>query len=697
MSVKPLFYCAPFALGLMLSLATHASAQSQLPVPAVNLQGARSYAVIETAFDWPNFTGDPFDYISHDVRVAVKTPSGKTVSLPAFFDGGTTWRARHTPDAPGVYRVTGIFDNGKKLNLRAQTPRWSVGATDKAASDWVRIDARNPRRFSLPDGARFYPFGMNQAWTGGEQKNYEEKFARLQGAHLNWSRIWMNHWDGKNLDWPADGKITVGQIDLKAARYWDSIIQSADRHNVYVQMTIQHHGQYSLKVNPNWNDNPWNVANGGFLQSPAAFFTNARARELTKRKLRYIVARYGYSPHIMAWELWNEVQFSNAAQTGKWDDVAAWHREMTNFLHAQDAYHHLITTSSDAPPAVYAPVDYYQYHSYPIYQIPVLSRAHFESQEWPAKPWFVGEFGPDQSKDRPDEWTLHSGLWAGLMSDAAGAAQYWEGDRVERDNLYFHFAALSAFLKQSDFGRHDAQSPTQSAPIVIATPEKTALKLTLNGGWGAAKQSEFDLSDADAIAAFGQLPSYFQGENHRDLNPVPLQLHFNLPKPAILTLTLAQVAKAGAHLRVASGGVAVDYPFAATEEDTKLNRVISIPVEAGPQTVTLENSGQDWIVLGDLTIPDAAPTLDGRARASNDWVMGWFYNRAGIESATPPSLAGGTATIATLAAGDYRVTWWDTLAGQPLKTETVRADNNGLRLQIPSIARDIAVWAQRAK
>ena len=663
----------------------------------VNQQGTRAYPKIETAFEWPNFAGDPFDYRSHDVRVRIAGPNGAIVSLPAFFDGGTTWRVRHTPKSPGVYKVVGVYDNGQKLNLTAQTPRFNVGKNSVTRDSWVRVDAQNARRFSLADGRRFYPFGMNQAWTGGGQKDYEAKFADLQKSGLNWSRIWMNHWDAKNLDWAQSGKTPIGDIDLNVARKWDGIIQSADRHNVWVQIAIQHHGQYSLKVNPNWGENPWNVANGGFLNSPDEFFTNARARDLTKRKLRYMVARYGYSPHIMAWELWNEVQFSAAAQDGQWDAVAAWHREMADFLRDQDVYDHLITTSSEIPPEVFAPVDYYQRHAYPINLIPVLSAEHFTGKEWPVKPEFVGEFGPDNTKDRPDEWTMHSGLWAGLMSDNAGAAQYWEGDRIERDNLYFHFAAASALLKQSGFSAQDQRQMVRRVAAQIETPDRTDLKLSFSGGWSSVKQSEFDLSNADDVSAFGQLPTYFQGDNHRDMNPKPLQLQLNLPRPATLILTLKQVAKAGANLRVSSGGKTVDYPFPATDSDAKLDQEIAIPVAAGPQTVTLENTGQDWIVFNNLSVPDAAPILAGYAKANDNWMLGWFYHRDNIEAATPQGNSTGTALVSALKPGNYRVTWWDTVAGQPLQSVTARADKAGLKLQIPSVSRDIAVWAQRVK
>lgn len=697
MSQSPFRYL-PLAL-TSIWMFSSAPTQAQTPRVAIPVtqQGTRAYAAIETAFEWPNFVGDPFDYLVHDVRVRIATPGGEIISLPAFFDGGTTWRARHTPKTSGTYKVVGAFDNGQKLNLSTQTQSWSVNSASALSGAWVRVDAKNARRFTLADGQRFYPFGLNQAWTGSGQKDYEEKFAQLQKTGLNWSRIWMNHWDGKNLDWSQTGQLPLGEINLEAARRWDGIIQSADRHNVYVQIAIQHHGQYSLRVNPNWGENPWNVANGGFLPTPDEFFTHARARELTKRKLRYMVARYGYSPHIMAWELWNEVQFTAAAQDKQWDAVAAWHREMTDFLREQDIYDHLVTTSSEVPPAVFAPVDYYQHHAYPINLIPVLSAQHFAGAQWPVKPEFVGEFGPDNTKDRPDEWTMHSGLWAGLMSDVAGAAQYWEGDRVERDNYYFHFAAASALLKQSGFVAQDQRQMVRRVATQIETPLRTDLKLSFSGGWSAVKQSEFDLSDADDVSAFGQLPTYFQGENHRDMNPVPIQIKLNLPRPAVLTLKLKQVAKAGANLRVSSGGKTVDYPFLATENDTNLDKEIAIPIGAGPQTIALENSGQDWIVLSDLSVPGAAPVLNGTVKANDNWMIGWFYHRDTVEAATPQGSSVGEALVSSLKPGNYRVTWWDTVAGKPLQSVTTRADETGLRLRIPLVSRDIAVWAQKVK
>ncbi|WP_157947562.1 DUF5060 domain-containing protein [Abditibacterium utsteinense] len=655
-------------------------------------RAARTFSKIETSFRIAGEISDPFDFTKNDVRAAIRLPDGKILSLPAFFDGAQTWRVRHTPGAAGKYQVVAITRNGQKLPVQTEPQSWIVDGETQPG--FVRVDAKNPRRFALDSGARYYPFGTNAAWTGGDAPDYPVWFSRFKASGQNWSRIWMNHWDGKNLDWGNAGKsVELGQIDLGVARRWDGIVASAQQNGVYFQLVLQHHGQYSSKVNPNWADNPYNAKNGGFLQNPQEFFTDARAKELTKRKLRYSVARFGYSPAILAWELFNEVQFTDAAQAKNWDIVAAWHREMSDFLRSQDVYNHLITTSSDAPPEVFASSDYYQRHAYPANLILDLSQNSFAGAEWAPKPYFVGEYGSDSTQDRPDEWTLHSGLWAGLFSDAAGAAQYWYGDRADKQNWYHHFAAVSGLLKASDFVARDAKTAIAPARVTIETPMRGPLFLSPGGEWGQAQQSEFDFSKAEDVAGFGRLPRYFQGQNHRDLNPKPLVLKLNAPQAGTLQIRISSVAKAGAHLKVTVAGKTTEWEFAARDADDNEAKTFSLPLPYGAQTISVENSGQDWVVLRDISVPGAAMLLDGKAKSAPNFAMGWFYNAANIEVANPVGSSVGTATIAGPRPGTYDVIWWDTLAGRALKIETARADGLGLRLQIPPVSRDIAMWA----
>ena len=308
-----------------------ACAQAQItkaPVTKMTLAPAPApaFARLETSFSLPNLKGDPFDYQTNDVRLTLKTPGGTTLSLPAFFDGENTWRVRHTPDAPGVYRVVSISVNGRMTAALATPAQWDVNAKTEVAGI-IGIDPTNPARFARDENGRatrYFPLGHNVGWGAGDLPSIPQMFGKMGAAGENWSRVWMNNWDGKNLDWMPDGKLAgpPGTLSLDVARRWDGIVLGAEQNGVAFQMVLQHHGQYSTRVNSQWQENPYNVKNGGFLQTPDDFFTDAQAESLTKRKLRYAVARWGYSPAILAWELFNEVQFTDAANHKHWDTIA---------------------------------------------------------------------------------------------------------------------------------------------------------------------------------------------------------------------------------------------------------------------------------------------------------------------------------------------------------------------------------------
>src|SRR3712207_803358 len=115
-----------------------------------------------------------------------------------------------------------------------------------------------------------------------------------------------------------------------------------------------------------WLQNPYNRANGGPLASPQQFFTDERARRLFRQKLRYAVARWGYSTHLMAWEFWNEVDLTDQyASTA----VRDWHAVMSRHLRELDPWDHLQSTSyarseGDAAVDGLRELDFVQTHRY---------------------------------------------------------------------------------------------------------------------------------------------------------------------------------------------------------------------------------------------------------------------------------------------------------------------------------------------
>jgi hypothetical protein len=455
--------------------------------PQACVAASGAWPKLEAAFNLPGLATDPFDYVVTDVRVHFISPDGSTNSLPAFFDGGATWRMRHTPPAAGRYFIAGVTLNGATTAVTGLTPtNWFVTGPP-AGPGFVRVDSVNPRRFVTDNGRRHFPVGANVGWNPSLSNDYPRIFSRMGAAGENWARIWMDHFyqpnSSKNLDWPSVGGL--GQLSLPVAQRWDLIVREAEQAGIAFQMVFQHHGQYAStngsNVNPNWEQNPYNKLNGGFLTNATQFFTNATAKALTKRKLRYAVARWGYSPAVMAWELWNEVQFTDAAYAGQWTNIAAWHDEMAGFLRAQDAYRHLVTTSSELTQPIWGAMDYYQFHNYASDMVSSSRDAEEALTGSPVKPIFAGE----GANINPPRLWVHAPLWASVMSAQAGAVQPWWWDTIDPENDYALFQSLADFLARS--GLPDQNILTKSAPAVTAS-QNTALVFAPGGGWKVVTQ-----------------------------------------------------------------------------------------------------------------------------------------------------------------------------------------------------------------
>ena len=667
---------------------------------AVTVLAQGTYPKIEASFTVQTPITDPFDY-SNDVRVLIVQPDSTTVSLPAFFDGGTTWRVRHTPTMPGVFSISNITLNGSALSYASLQPAlWTVTGfpTD---TGYVRVDPANPRRFITSNGRRFFPVGENMAWSS-PGANALNIFPKMGAAHENWSRVWMTHFYegsglGLNLDWPKVNN-TFGQLSLNNAQHWDAIVAAADQAGIHFQMTLQHHGQYASttgsNVDPNWEQNPYNTANGGFLSSAANFFTDATAQNLTKRKLRYIVARWGYSPAIMGWELFNEVQFTDAAYANQWGNIETWHNMMAAFLRSQDAYHHLITSSSDLNEPIWDQTDYYQHHDYPSDLITGIQGASDISSGQPVGPDFSGECGINT--------TPHVGIsppvWAGLMAGQSGDAMPWYWDTIDPNNDYFLIKAAADFVTVS--GLADENVLTKSAPQVTGGVNGP-LVFGLGGGFNPASQDTFTVG-ASAPDGAGSAPPYLQSENsHPGWTPNGYTFNVNYPTVGIFSVQILQIAACGATLQIILDGVTkTNVTFAANQNcggnynGTDTNATFSINISAGSHSVQLLDTGNDWLLLGNITLNPYVGSLAAYAIGTNDWQALWLWNRANVFAATPGPSTSGTVAVAGLNPGTYSGTWWDTFGAGVVSnfTFTVANGNTPVTLGTPPILRSMALY-----
>ncbi len=681
------------------------------PVSALE-RGA--YPRLETSFELASLPGDPFDYEKVNVQVTLRKPDGGTVQVPAFFDGGKTWRMRFTPTRPGAYALVDVKLNRETAHEeKLEKKEWTVNGSPKPG--FVRLDPGDHNRFVFDTGERYLPLGHNQAWHNKGLPEIPELFGKMHAAGENWSRVWMTHFDGKNLDWPETAKADKAAItiDLGVAKKWDGIVEGAEKNDIYFQWVLQHHGQYSSasgykyshNVNPNWEQNPYNVKNGGFLKNPEDFFTDPQARLLTKRKLYYIAARWGYSPNILAYELFNEVEFTDAAQGKLWDDIALWHREMALFLRQFDGNRHLLTTSSapsiaaDSP--IWETVDYTQTHTYPTDLLTTLATPETTTgKKKTDRPGFVGEFGPKELKD--DGAGLHLGIWAGLMSGHAGVPEYWDWDTVEKQDLYSHYLAMSGFLTASGFANKGGLTTVNP---VVETTQRAALRFAPGGGFGSATQNEFVVGASGVPAGMDRFPTFIQGKTHADMMPKPLTLQVSYAQPGTFAVSVAQVAKAGAHVKLSVDGKASerDFPTAATDYSPKAaEATLTVEVPAGAHTITVENTGKDWFVVQQFALSNYVSALGAQGRVGKDYAAVWVYNRATVDTplAQTKETTGisGQLQLTGLQAGKYRATWWDTYAGKSLDATdlSVTSAKEAVALATPPIVRDVALYVVRA-
>ena len=677
-------------------------------LPSLAFGAGGSFDKIEASFQLPQVQGNPFDFAQNDVQVTFTAPDGHAITLPAFFDGGQTWRVRHTPDSAGKYAIASVTLNGKDADPQNLTPK-EFTVDGQPHPGFVRIDPTNKMRFAFDDGSVYYPVGYDLAWhqngSVGPMPPLPQSLERMGKAGVNWTRIWMNHWDGKNLDWLQNARQQppLGQLSLNVAKTWDAIVEAADANGIHFQMTLQHHGQVSTHADANWQINPWSTANGGWLTSPSQFFTDPKAIALTKAKYHYIIARWGYSPAIMAWEIFNEVENSDPFKTNL-NDVSAWHVEMAKFLRQYDSYKHLITTSSRVnEPKLWLAMDYYQSHAYPPDIL--VSIANLDAQHLP-KPYFLGEFGGANSNAAASpEAVIHRGLWGSLMSQSSGAAEYWFWYEVEPRQLLFHYTAAQKFIALSNFPSRSDYLPIQ---VEVEATSRGPLKFGPGVDWAPSRQTHFTIAPSGKLQGVNGMSAYLQGtSNNHDMFPSGT-FDVDYPSAGTFAVHADQVTAQGARLELSvdggpatsvnvgpvtnAGGPAGGQARGEGDGNARIDVTLSIPVPAGKHTIRMENTGPDWIHIHDFTLNPYASALGVLAKGNSESAVMWIYRRDQTKSVQDKT----GISVPGLSGGNYRVVWWDTYQGKIIQeSKQSVVENQPLKLDAPAMTTDVAAWIEK--
>ena len=655
----------------------------------------------------PNGTA-PF---AREISVQVRQPDGRVLKLPAFYEGDNRYGVRAMAYQKGEYALVGVVEElaGREqaIQVRVISPSLQQ-VSEELTLGRIIIDPKRPNRFASTSGEGFYPLGMNLAWPMGERLAfYKQSFSSFQQNGLNWTRIWCANWGGLNLDWLQDDLGTSpapGELDARVAQLWDAILEDATQKGIYIQLVLQHHGQYSDKVDSNWAYNPWNAAlPGGFLKTPSEFFTDERARRLTRQKYRYTVARFGWSPAIMAWELFNEVYQTDAYLKGHIQAVADWHNEMADYLRSIDPYKHLITTSlNDIRSPIWEKMDYLQPHLYAANVIDSV-RGFYPSLQGITRPVFYGEVGDDAvllPRELLDSGApIISSMWSSIMGDSEYAAQPWYPERLLNPQRLENLSALSRFITANRLASRANLVAFQPA---LESDSKVSLVVPAGQWWNRRPAGFVQIpSDGRISPAITSVPRAFPGspDSVADgyTNRAVIRAFF--PKLSTAKLRLNDVGGYGAKLSLSVDGqqiISTTWGECMKGQPSRPQQpaVYSFVVQPGQHEIIVENpGGPDWFDFHSLDLGIDAPALAAAGRRSTDFVMLWVWHRKGLFEAADAAI--GKILIDELPAGTWNVTWWDTIHGKAGPVTRLIHAGGALQLPTPPIAKDAAVALEK--
>ncbi len=698
-------------------------------------------APVEFTFSLPASATEENPF-ARDVWARVRLPSGQVEARPAFYVGTDRWAVRLPPRQAGRYQLLSASEAtraGEIALAHSTVGPASLRIAKSAATSAgpVRVDPRDPRRFAHPDGSPYYPIGLNYPWDHKNEgtASFPGAFTLFEENELNWVRVWMCHWGATNLDWPRDFKETPapppGRLDLATAERWDRIVGLAEKHDLQLQIVLQHHGQFVAGGgHGNWHENPWNQANGGFLAHPSEFFTHPLALEATRLKYRYIVARWGYSDHVFAWEIFNEFMWVNTH--GLADPSAtltAWHTDMARHLRRYDVDRHLVTTSHDdvLHPA-FAAMDFFQPHLYVRDSNTNVRRFDLD----PAtadRPLFYGEIGHDHFDFLPKQ-QRYSGhldvpqIWPSLFGDNFQSAQLWYSYNLMPSGRFGELGALARFARAAALDRRADLVPFSPPVRSDQTIPHTVLPAI---AWTHRAPAVVPVPlDGSEPPTLGSVPRHFVADEYpKNTLPGRVTFAFDLPAPLSARLEIEGI-RPGAALRLQlddhvlaerSWPALPDAPKAAPQAPgpdgvippapeapplpayltaPPLPEVYPLVLPAGRSQLTLNNPGgtERFHFVG-LHLDRDIPLLAACGRRAQDLVSLWVWHRTAIWKQENPAPATATILLPDLPAGRWSVEWWDSFAGVPAPATEVEHPGGTFELATPPVARHAAVILRR--
>jgi len=283
----------------------------------------------------------PNPFLDYKLQVNVTSPSGKSYSLPGFFNGdgsgggaGTVWQAKFSPDESGAWRYTASFRAGSRvaidLSPTAGTPTsfngdagsFNVGGRQSAPGFIAkgRLEYAGGHYYKFEDGSYFVKAGAN------EPENFlgYNGFDNTPNAYHKYPTH-VADWKTGDPDWGGGkGKAIIGAVNYLASTGINALYFLTQNVGGQTKDVWPWAGNINRAGSPS-NDNThydisklaqWDIVfNHMQKKGIALHFVFAESEEATKKELdnatlgterklyyRELIARFGYH-NALQWNI----------------------------------------------------------------------------------------------------------------------------------------------------------------------------------------------------------------------------------------------------------------------------------------------------------------------------------------------------------------------------------------------------------
>jgi len=689
-----------------------------------NNNSIEKYSKLELTVNLTASFNNPYDYSDINLQAIFTSPSGEKDTVDGFYYQDYTiidqstgelsenyppiWKIRYAPTEIGTWQYQVICVNQDGVSNLVDQDFECISSNSKGY-----IRTANNMFMKFDDGSQFFGIGENLCWNvnsaGGIDVNqtfvnYTEWIDTLTAYNGNLFRVWMSDW-AFAIEWNNTGLRNYSQRQTNAF-YLDWLIEYAETKNAYIELCLNHHGQFvasSSNSDAIWDENPYNSANGGTCTNSYDFFTNTDAKNHYKNRLRYINARWGYSTAIFAWEQFNEMDLIGEYWTHR-TDIADWTIEMASYIKSIDVNKHLNSTSFVQDNQGFDiwnadVIDYTQTHHYSAdaeIELSLNSRTQNFLTEFD-KPTKIGEYslstgganiviGYDDSGIH-----VHNASWSTALSGSFSISMsWWWKWYINNQNIqaYKNFEEIGNFISSIDLLENnlspvnfDCETNTSSAFYIIPA-----------FGWGLAPENNFTVNnDGSLNPSPDSLSVYLYGNEVNTSIKNPPTFNVNYPQDGYFTVRTGSETQYNPTIEIWLDGANV------LNENAVINTDYTIEVTAGSHQIFVDNNGHDWIKIEKYYSSYDSSTINVKANGlvCNNATYGWVHNRDYnweyiSANGEPNTVNNARIIIPGLIDGDYDITFFNTFSGEIVSQEIGESTSEILFANIPELLWDFS-------